>query len=98
MLEVGAPRILGCQVGLDVKGPANVHAIIAAAPTASRPAESNTRRRTAMPSRTQIAASVSPISTSADAMRTTSRRIRPCWNSATIAVGVYAAARSQMPP
>ena len=35
---------------------------------------------------------------SAAAASTTSSLISPCWNSATIAVGVYRASRSHIPP
>ena len=57
---------------------AKLHAKIATDRAAAIPNDSATRRRTGTPSRSQIAASASPDAMSATAIRTTSRRMRPC--------------------
>ena len=77
---------------------AKLHTIIAADARAPTTSDSATRRRTARPIRSHPAAIISPAAMRIPAMSTTSSRTRPCWNSATIAVGVYPAARSHQPP
>ena len=66
--------------------------------TSTAPADSSDRRRTGTRARVQMVATVRPSVMSTIATSTVSRRIRPCWNSATIAVGVNCAACSQIPP
>ena len=68
----------------------------AATPTATD-SRSPAPDRHAKPS-PDAAAETKPAAISARATSTTSSRTRPCWNSATMAVGVNPAARSQKPP
>ena len=79
-------------------GVTNAHAKIAAAATAPHSALSRRRRREATPIRSHTAESARHAAIRIAATSTTSRRINPCWNAATIAGGVYAAARSHTPP
>ena len=77
---------------------ANVAASSSAAAAAPTIADSDTRRSTGAPICIQTAAIARPANVSSSDASVTSNRTSPCWNCATIAVGVYSAIRCHSPP